>query len=246
MSEQNLIKEIKTLKKKLLDSYDKKPIIYIGYTEENICKFGFTNDIKTRLEKHKIQINKDFMPEYIVETIYNREVEKDIKRDLSHRIISKIYNSKNQTELIRLDSELNIHKLHKLIISYKKSYIDKEIIVKLTNELEELYSKKNEKEEEIEEIKEVINFKEEKIDKIKKGLKFGCSLCEYTSYKKSHVVRHINKKKSCGQGIKEIVEIPVEIMCKFCNKNFSTKENLNDHTKKNCKHKDRAKDEEIK
>ncbi len=74
---------------------------------------------------------------------------------------------------------------------------------------------------------------------------FKCSVCNYTSSLKSHVIRHMNKKVSCGQGIKEVIEIPVEITCEFCNKKFMSKHNLKIHTKNSCKQKDLIKDEEI-
>jgi len=77
-------------------------------------------------------------------------------------------------------------------------------------------------------------------------MEFGCSVCEYVSSKRDNVVRHTNKKKLCGQGIREVVEIPIEINCEFCNKNFLTKQNLQIHLKNYCKHKDRVKDELIK
>jgi transcriptional regulator NrdR family protein len=77
-------------------------------------------------------------------------------------------------------------------------------------------------------------------------MEFGCSICEYVSDKKSNIVRHINKKKSCGIGTREIIEIPIDIVCEYCDKNFSTKEHMKEHVKNNCKHKDRAKDDEIK
>jgi hypothetical protein len=63
--------------------------------------------------------------------------------------------------------------------------------------------------------------------------------------RKSDTIKHFNKKKSCGTGIKEIVEIPIEINCEFCGKNFSTLDSLRHHNKI-CKEKDKAKDEEIK
>jgi len=236
MSIEELVKENELLKKKLFNSYDKKSIVYIGLTEKNICKFGFTNDAKTRLLKHKSQINKNFTFDYVVETIYNREVEKDIKINLAHRVFSKKYKMKNQTELIQLDEELTIHDLYELILTYKNSYNDKEIITKLTSELEELYLKKEEKEEEIEEIEEEIEEIEENLTRIK-GTEFACSICQYTSCKKDNVIRHIQKKKSCGVGIKEIIEIPIHIACEFCNKNFLTKQNLQIHFKKYCRFK---------
>ncbi len=69
-------------------------------------------------------------------------------------------------------------------------------------------------------------------------MEFGCSICEYTSYKKQHIINHINRKRSCGLGIKEVIEIPVEIMCEYCKKNFSTREHLKEHIKKTCKNRD--------
>ena len=55
---------------------------------------------------------------------------------------------------------------------------------------------------------------------------FGCSVCGYVSSKKQNIIKHFNRKNSCGDGIREILIIPIEIKCKFCNKNFSTKQNL--------------------
>ena len=74
---------------------------------------------------------------------------------------------------------------------------------------------------------------------------FSCSVCKYTSAKKENVARHIKKKSSCGTGIREIIEIPKQIICQYCNKNFSTATSLFKHQKDNCKHKDDIKDEEI-
>ena len=74
---------------------------------------------------------------------------------------------------------------------------------------------------------------------------YACSVCHYSSHLKEHIIRHINRKRSCGSGIKEIIEIPIEIKCEFCNKIFSSMTSLKYHTKHSCKHKDDAKDKEI-
>src|SRR5690348_8417423 len=66
-------------------------------------------------------------------------------------------------------------------------------------------------------------------------MNFGCSVCEYISTKKANVERHINRKQICGPGIKEVIEIPVDIRCEFCNKKFTTSSNLTRHQKDNCK-----------
>jgi hypothetical protein len=77
-------------------------------------------------------------------------------------------------------------------------------------------------------------------------MEFGCSACEFVSSDKRVTLRHINRKRSCGAGIKEVIKIPVEIKCEFCNKNFSVKSSLERHIKNNCKGKDKIKDAKIK
>ncbi len=77
-------------------------------------------------------------------------------------------------------------------------------------------------------------------------MEYACSVCQYTSVKKANVIKHFSRKNSCGSGVKEVIEIPVEILCKYCNKDFKTKQNLQEHIKHSCKHKDGAKDARIK
>ena len=76
-------------------------------------------------------------------------------------------------------------------------------------------------------------------------MEYACSICQYSSLKKQHVVSHINKKKTCGPGLREVIEIPIEMKCKYCDKDFSCLTSLNYHVKHTCKNKDDAKDEEI-
>jgi len=77
-------------------------------------------------------------------------------------------------------------------------------------------------------------------------MEFGCSACEYTSTQKRDIVRHINRKISCNPGIKEIVEIPVDIKCEYCSKEFTTTGNLKYHQKHNCKNRKDQLEEENK
>jgi hypothetical protein len=69
---------------------------------------------------------------------------------------------------------------------------------------------------------------------------FKCSLCDYKSYIKSCVESHIKRKNKCV----DTDEIPTvivinndKVVCDFCNKSYSTKENLSRHVKYFCKKK---------
>lgn len=77
-------------------------------------------------------------------------------------------------------------------------------------------------------------------------MEYGCSVCRYTSLRKNDITKHFLRKKSCGTGVKEIIEIPIEIKCNYCNKKYSCSTSLNYHIKNTCKEKDRIKDDEIK
>jgi hypothetical protein len=77
-------------------------------------------------------------------------------------------------------------------------------------------------------------------------MEFQCSSCGYTSPKRANVIKHFDRKKSCGNETKTIIEVPIEIKCEYCDKNFATMQNLKEHAKNNCKHKDKFLKEQIK
>jgi hypothetical protein len=66
-------------------------------------------------------------------------------------------------------------------------------------------------------------------------MEFCCSVCNYSSTNKDNVTRHMNRKTSCGSGDKKLIEIPIEIKCKICNKNFSCTRSLRNHIDNTCK-----------
>lgn len=47
---------------------------------------------------------------------------------------------------------------------------------------------------------------------------------------KNHIVRHINKKKKCGEK-PTLIEIPNELKCVGCNRNYSSFLSLKRHAK---------------
>lgn len=71
-------------------------------------------------------------------------------------------------------------------------------------------------------------------------MEFSCSVCGHTSPKKNNITRHIQKKTPCGVGTRTVVEISVNIVCKYCDKKFSTAGNLSKHLENNCKYKDQV------
>jgi ElaB/YqjD/DUF883 family membrane-anchored ribosome-binding protein len=75
-------------------------------------------------------------------------------------------------------------------------------------------------------------------------MEYSCSVCQYTSDKKDNVAKHINRKRDCGPGIKEIIEIPVEIKCNYCNKKFASSTSLKYHLKHTCKNRETILEEE--
>ncbi len=107
----------------ILSNFHKKPVVYVGFTEENVVKFGYTDNIIERMKEHKNDIKPDFTPEYVYESLYNREIERCIMKHhiLSSLRIKKIYGSKPepQTELLQLSESFTILNLDKIIREIK-------------------------------------------------------------------------------------------------------------------------------
>ena len=75
-------------------------------------------------------------------------------------------------------------------------------------------------------------------------MEFACSICGYKSELKIHVKRHLNNKTKCGEGVPEIIEIPIDINCEYCEKEFSTVPSMKRHLK-TCKVKKSNLEEEL-
>lgn len=114
-----------------------KKLVYLGIVEINnnyiIVKFGRTLQLDKRiLYGHKKDFGEQFILKYTIFTELYEELENKIKKEckisdsiLYNRRISKIYNDKNQTELLIIDKEdinknsLTLKKLYHYILHLK-------------------------------------------------------------------------------------------------------------------------------
>ncbi len=76
-------------------------------------------------------------------------------------------------------------------------------------------------------------------------MEFKCSGCDYTNDTKKNVIRHINRKNKCGDGILDVIDVPINNNCEYCKKSFITKPSMKRHLK-TCKVKKVSQDDEIK
>ena len=76
-------------------------------------------------------------------------------------------------------------------------------------------------------------------------MEFKCSICNYITNKKSNIVRHINNKTICGEGIREFILIKADIKCEHCNKSISLISNMKRHVT-TCKLNKISQEDEIK
>jgi prophage antirepressor-like protein len=108
--------------KNLLTNFSKKPVLYVGYTEKNVVKYGYSDDMETRIKDHKRDIKSDFTFEYVYESLYNREIERQIKKHhiIKSKRIARTYGTKSQTELIQLSETFTIKDLNEIILEIKK------------------------------------------------------------------------------------------------------------------------------
>lgn len=134
----------------LLQSYNKKSIVYLIFIYENLWKFGFTNNIFVRLNEHRRDINKNIKLIWCIESNDNIFLEKELKEYLQNTNYrkEKIFKKHIQTELIEIDDILIIQ--NKLIEINKYIEMDKNVKFKT---LEDLKNKNKKLTEENKELK---------------------------------------------------------------------------------------------
>jgi prophage antirepressor-like protein len=175
-----LIDIIEQKEQNLLKNFHNKPILYLGFAEDNIIKGGYTNDIESRLADFKREIRLDFTFEYVYESVYNREIEAQLFQHplVKPRRLSKKYNGKIKTELFRLDNKFTLKDLDKIILEIKKEIEsieqDKEKNNEINNlklQLAELKIKLTEKND-IKIYDQVVSVKQNTLSKIKEIKEF--------------------------------------------------------------------------
>jgi phage anti-repressor protein len=109
----------------LVENFHLKPVNYFGIVgmvdNQLLGKFGYTNDIKTRIGDHRRDIGKHFGLDCIIECEKNMTLEKNFKQYVSDRKVTKIINGKKQTELIKLDDSFGPNEILKIYRLFKQT-----------------------------------------------------------------------------------------------------------------------------
>lgn len=125
----------------LKNSFNKRCLVYlikITINDEIIYKFGYTDDIVTRLRTHKNQIGEDIELVYCIESKDNKMLEKlliDYLEQYKFRI-KRTINDKQQTELLKVN-DIEMIKT-KLVELNKDLENEKLLIIKLKNKIIDL------------------------------------------------------------------------------------------------------------
>jgi hypothetical protein len=138
----NKVIEQQTKNTLFIEQYQNKPILYLGMVEDleeqQIVKYGYTQDTKSTLKRHQLSYGEDFHYVYVLESKEHYNLENQIQNhnDLSSRHIKK-YNGKDRQELLRLDKNFNLKNLIELIVKMKTSMEDDRELQLREIELEE-------------------------------------------------------------------------------------------------------------
>ncbi len=105
---------------KIVSECKNKQVVYIMMITLKTCKIGFTSNIKRRYFEHK-KTYGDIRLDFLCATMFNREVERDIKEKFENMI------KDGTTEVLKLDSKFTQNILEEYIkervLFYENSYI---------------------------------------------------------------------------------------------------------------------------
>lgn len=170
-------KELENKKKveiTLRDSFNKRCIVYlikVIINDEIMYKFGYTDDIVTRLRTHKNQISEEIELIYCIESKDNKLLERLLIEYLDQYKfrIKRTINDKQQTELLKVN-DIDMIK-NKLIELNNDIENEKLLIIKLKNKIIDLENKNIDlKKQLLSKDDEIVNILKIKIAKLEKEL----------------------------------------------------------------------------
>lgn len=142
----------------LLQNYHKKNIVYFILIEGILWKFGWTNDIHTRLLDHKRDIGKDIKLIWCIESKDNMLLESELKEYLKKTNFRKEQKFKTNKGILKIQTELieinDISIIQKKVIKIN-NYIELDNTLKF-KKIEELELKINELQSENKQLKKQI------------------------------------------------------------------------------------------
>jgi len=136
---------LKTIKEKentLLEIFDYKSIIYLIHIEDNLYKFGLTDNIKTRFNSHKKNIGEYITLIYCIESNDNMLLESNLKDYLftTNYGREKLFNEMNYTELFEIN---NIEIIKNILIEFNNNLNTNKLLIKiLKNKIKKLQEEK--------------------------------------------------------------------------------------------------------
>lgn len=118
--------EYKTKNDMFIEQYQNKPVFYIGMVEsdeeQQIVKYGYTQDTKSTLKRHQDTYGQDFHYVFVLECKEHYHLENKIQNhnDLFSRHVKK-YNDMPRQELLRLDSNFTLKDLFNLVLKLSEN-----------------------------------------------------------------------------------------------------------------------------
>jgi len=219
----------------LLQSLDIKPVVYFGYINEYVIKFGHSNNIQNRIKQHE-KTYGSFKIIYIKECHNNKLIESKINQFAKESNVLHNLNieNKNYIELIKLTEDFTIDMIIDKI-EYECANLSKnneELVTKLQNEVKYLQEQIKKLQIEKENLKEnKTNLKKEshrdsEFDYITGSQKkYNCTKCNKFSTNKLHDYNdHLNRKYKCDE-----IREPKKYICHKCNLIFTKPSQLELH-----------------
>jgi len=219
----------------LLQSLAIKPVVYFGFIDKYIIKFGHSNNIQNRIKQHE-KTYGSFKIIYIKECHNNKLIESKINQFAKESNVLHNLNieNKNYIELIKLTEDFTIDMIIDKI-EYECATLSKnndELVTKLQNEVKYLQEQIKKLQVEKENTKEnKTNLKKEpnigsEFDYITGSQKkYNCTKCNKFSTNKLHDYNdHLNRKYKCDE-----IREPKKYICHKCNLLFKKPSQLDAH-----------------